>query len=132
MSLTLVKKSTTDEFSIGDGTDPIDLGTVNLDDTSTPPTVESTVLNFEILASTYDYTGLGLAIISEDTGIDFQLSITSAVAGFADSVTPIDMDATGGDVLQDIWVKVIADNDGSVSAGDHAVPDIRLTGTENQ
>jgi len=132
MSLILVKKSTSDEFSLGDGTDPINLGTTNLDDTSTPPTVDSTVINFEILASTYSYTGLGLSIISEEAGIDYKLSITSAVAGFADSVTPIDMDATGGDVRQDVWVKAVVSNDGTVAAGAHATPDIRLVATENQ
>jgi hypothetical protein len=132
MSMILVKKGTSDEFSIGDGSDPIDVGAVNLDDTNSPTTEESTVLNFEILASTYNYTALGMSILNEDTGINYELSITSAVAGFSDTVTPIDMDATGGDVRQDIWVKTIVDNDGSVAAGAKAVPDIQLTGTENQ
>lgn len=132
MSLILVKKSTSDEFSLGDGLDPIDVGSVNLDDSGTPTTEESTVINFEILASTYNYTGLGLTLVNEETGINYQLSITSAVAGFAESVVPVDMDATGGDVRQDVWIKAIVANDGTVSSGDHAVPDIRLTGTENQ
>ena len=130
MALILVEKGTATEYSIGTGITPLDVGTVNLDDSGTPTTEESTPLNFEILASTFNYTSLGLTLVNEETGINYELSLDNI--SYLDTVVPIDMDATGADVRQDIWLKAIVDNDGSVAAGDHAVPDVRLTGIENQ
>jgi len=131
MGLQLVKKGTTDEFSFdGSGSDPVDVGTVNLDDTGTPPTVDSSIVNVEILATTFDYTGLGMSIVTEEAGVDYQLSLDGVV--FTDTISPIDMDATGADVRQDVWIMTVVDNDGSVAAGDHTGADVRLVATENQ
>jgi len=131
MGLQLVKKGTTDEFSFdGSGSDPVDVGTVNLDDTGTPPDVDSSIVNAEILATVYDYTGLGMSLITETTGVDYQLSLDGSA--FSESISPVDMAGSGGDVRQDVWIKTIIDNDGSVAAGSNVTADIRLVSTQNQ
>ena len=134
MAITLVKKGTTDEFSFdGSGSDRINFGNVTLDDTGTPPEIESTPLNVEILATTYLYDNVDLTIQSEQAGVDMKLSLDNST--WFDALTSVqigDIDATGSDQRVDIYVKAEVANDGTVSAGSITAPDIRLTATENQ
>jgi hypothetical protein len=128
--LQLVKKNTTDPFSTGDGSDPIVTDMSPLDDSGTPATIESEVLNVEILATDYEYSTILLEIISEEAGIDYKLSLDNV--SFVDTLTVPDIDASGADQRVDVYIKTVVANDGSVSAGSYAAPDIRLTRTENQ
>lgn len=140
MALILVKNGTSDEFSLGDELDPV-VNAVTLDDDSSPATVDSDSVNFEIKASTYNYTGIALSVTSEEAGIDYKLSLNntdwhdSLTGGASDDLVNGvigDMDATGGDVTKDVYIKAVVDNDGSVSSGNHATPNLQLTATENQ
>jgi len=140
MSLKLVKKSTSDDFSSGDGTDPVSMS-VTLDDSSSPATIDSDVVNAELLATTYSYTGIALSIVSEESGVDFKLSLDNTnwhdalTSGTVDDAVAGEignMDASGTDQRTDIYIKTVNDNDGGVSAGQHTAADIRLTATENQ
>lgn len=134
MALALVKNGTTDEFSVGDGSDPITLADVQLDETG--GTVDSAVLNIEIRADTYLYENIGLSVQNEESGIDWKFSLDqsnwhdSLVGGAADDAVAGEigpMDATGAPVTKDIYLKAVVTNTSAVAAGAHITPDIRLT-----
>lgn len=140
MSLQLVKNSTTDEYSYGGaGDDPVP-NTVTLDDSSTPATEETNILNLEIRATDYLYEAIALSIENEEAGINYELSLdntnwfdalTSGAGGLDIGEIP-DMDATTINKTQDVYVKAIVANDGSVTAGTKTTPKLRLIGTEIQ
>ena len=138
MALQLVKNSTTDEYSFdGAGDDPISK-TVNLDDTG--GTEDSSIVTAQIRATTYSYTGISMSIQSEESGIDYKLSLNNT--NFFDSLTSgnggdavgeiADIDATAEVQTKTVYVKAVVANDGSVTAGDKTAAKVRLTGTENQ
>lgn len=140
MALILVKNGTSDEYSYNDaGTDPLSF-TVTLDDDGTPATIDSNVITAQIKATTYSYTGISVSVISEDTGIDYKLSLdntnwfdslTSGTGG--DSAGQINtMNAVSATVNKTIYIKAIINNNGTVSAGTKTIPNIRLAFTENQ
>ena len=140
MSLQLVKHDTTDEYSYGGaGDDPVP-NTVTLDDSSSPATEDTNVLELDIRATTYEYTGIALSIVNEDTGVDYKLSLDninwfdtlSSGSGGLDIGEIPDMDATEGVVVQNVYIKSVVDNDGSVTAGTKTTPKLRLESTEIQ
>lgn len=140
MSLVLVKEATTDEYSFGGaGDDPIP-NTVTLDDDNVPPEMTSNVVIFQIRATNYTYEGISLAVINEETGINYQLSLDninyfeSLVSGNGGDANGeiADIDATGGAVTKDVYAKVFVANDGSITAGTKTVPKMRLISTEVQ
>jgi hypothetical protein len=134
MSLQLVKKSTTDEFSTGGGADPVSQS-VTLDQSG--GTVDSTVINAELLATAKQYTDIELSITSEVAGMDYKLSLNGSAwfdaltsgSGGAAAGEIADIDASGSDQRTDIYIKVVCANDGSLSAGNFTAPNIQLTAT---
>ena len=139
MSLTLVKNGTTDEYSYGDGTDPLSF-TVTLDDDNDPTTINSNTVTAQIRATTYLYTGISMSVVNEDSGIDYKLSLdntnwfNSLASGTGgDSVGQIpNMDATGSTVTDLVYIRATINNNGTVTAGTKTTPNIRLSFTENQ
>lgn len=121
--LTLVKLGTIDEFSLGDFLDPI-INSATLDDTGTPPTVISDVIQCQLLAENYLYEDIGMSFNSELPAINYELSLNNS--NWHDTLTggliddPVNgvighMDASGGEVRTEIYVRVVADNTGLVS-----------------
>ena len=139
MAIILVKNGTADEYSYGDGTDPISF-TDTLTDSGSPSTIDSSIVHTQIKASTYLYSNIAVTIVNEQTGMDYKLSLnqtnwfdslTSGAGG--DTVGQIaNMDGTTGDKTEDVYIKCVVANDGSVSSGTKTTPDVRLAWTENQ
>lgn len=130
MSLKLAKNNTPtyDYFSEGDDTDPISV-TVTLDNTG--GTTESSEATAYLVATTFNYTGITVEPVNEvDSGINWQVSL-SAGTGFAESVTPSNMDALSADVVTPIYLKAVNANDGSVATGNYTAANVRVTATEN-
>jgi hypothetical protein len=138
MALQLVKNSTTDEYSFGGANDdPVSLS-VNLDDTG--GTEDSSTVTAQIRATTYLYTGIAMSIQSEESGIDYKLSLNNT--NFFDSLTSgsggdaageiADIDATSGAQTKTVYIKSVVNNNGTVTAGNKTGAKVRLTGTENQ
>ena len=140
MSFELVKKGTTDQFSTGSGNDPVS-NEVTLNDTGTPVTIDSDVVNVELFAQDYLYTSISMQLINEETGIDYQLSLDnsnwfnllSSGSVNDDSAGIIgDLNASGSFLRKDVYVKSVNSNDGTVSIGNHTIPDLQINFTENQ
>jgi hypothetical protein len=137
MALKLVKKGTTDEFSFGDNADPITFQNVGIDNSGDPPTIESSVLNVELLATASVYRP-AFNILSEETGIDYKLSLDNSnwfdaltYGTGGDAAGEInEIDASGGDVRKDIYIKVVVSNDGSVSYGNKTAAGVNLIPNE--
>jgi hypothetical protein len=137
MAITLVKKGTTDEFSFGDNSDPITFQNVNIDNSGDPPTIESPILNVELLSTENIYHPV-LSIISEETGIDYKLSLDNSnwfdalsYGTGGDAAGEInEIDASGDDVRKDIYIKIIIANNGSVSTGNKTAAKVNLIENE--
>jgi hypothetical protein len=141
MSLALVKNGTSDEYSYGvDTSDPVTIADVTLDDTGSPATVSSTVLTTQLRATTWQYTGIAIAVNGEETGEDWKLSLdntnwfdelTSGTGG--DSAGQIaDIDARSATQTKTVYFKKVVANDGSVSSGQKTTPVVELSYTELQ
>ena len=117
-----------DYFSEGDGSDPVSVtGSVN----GAGGTLDSSVVTMYLVATTFRYIGITLSVTGEQTGIDWKLSLDNAV--FADTRTPADMNALGGDQVIVVYAKAVITNDGSGNqpiTGVYAVPNIQISATE--
>jgi|AVFP01.1.fsa_nt_gi hypothetical protein len=141
MSIRLVRPGTTDEFSFGgDGSDPLTLA-AQLDDSGTPPTIDSNIYSAELLATQYSYTDIEIDVGDEDTGIDIQYSldninwhddIDSSPAGDLARGTIPEPDASGGDIRIPVYIKASVNNDGSVATDLYEDATIDVTATEHQ
>lgn len=105
-----------DWYSDGDGSDPISVA-VDVDESGAPATVETNVVAAHLVATQYSYSGIVLTPVSEDAGVDFQISKTDALSGFADSISIADMDALAADQSVPIWIKANVANAGEVTTG---------------
>ncbi len=137
MSLSLVKKATSDEYSLGPGDDAIP-NSVLLNNLNIPETKESNALNFELLAENDYFTGIALSILNEDSGRDYKLSLdrtywhgslSGGVSDDAENGIIGNIDAGGGNVRKDIYVKAVVDNNGSISSGIFTTPQLKLIAT---
>ena len=114
-------------FSEDTGVTPINVAVI-LDGSG--GTEDSTEAHIYLVATVDNYTSITVEPVNEvDTGINYQVSLTSG-SGFAESVTPPNMDASGADVVDDIYVKAVVANDGTVSAGSFTAANIRVTSTK--
>lgn len=113
--------------SDGGGSVPIPVS-VTLDNTG--GTTTSAEVEIFVVAQTHAYSGISVTCINEtDTGIDYEISLTSGT-GFANTVSPSDMDASSSDQTTSIFVRAVFANDGTISTGDYTAADINLAGTE--
>jgi len=128
MSLKLSKTNTSpyDYYSEGDGSDPVTVS-VTLDGSG--GTVDSDVVTAYLVATQYNYTGINVTAVNEETGIDWKFSLDNST--WADSIAPADMNATGGDQTTTVYIKAVVTNDGSVATGNYVQADIKITATEN-
>lgn len=136
MSLKLAKNNapTYDYFSEGDGTDPI---AVSATTTGLGGTVDSNVLDIYLIATTFKYTTISLAMTNEDpTKINWKFSVDAGTT-WKDSLSSTDlpdMVALSADQTKAIKVKAIVTNDGTgnqPTTGIYTLPDITITYTEN-
>lgn len=136
MSLKLAKNNTPvyDYISEGDGTDPV---SVSATVTGAGGTVDSSVVDLYLVATIYNYTGIAMALVSEDaTKINWKLSADAGVT-WKDSLTSTDlpdMNATAADQTKAIKVKAVITNDGTANqpaTGTYTTPDIQVAATEN-
>lgn len=132
MSLKLAKNNAPayDYFSEGDGSDPISIaGTVN----GSGGTVDTGVATIYLIATTYRYTNISLAMANEDAAkINWKFSLDNAT--WLDSLPVPDKNALGGDVVTPVYVKGVLTNDAGANqpaTGIYTVPDITVAGVEN-
>lgn len=99
-------------------------------------TVDSNTITCYLIARTYNYTGIGMALVNEDSAkINWKLSINNTT--WADILNSTDlpaMNATSADQTKTVYVKGIVTNDGSANqptTGTYTTPDIQITATEN-
>lgn len=119
-----------DYFSEGDGSDPISVaGTVN----GSGGTVDTGVATIYLIATTYRYTNISLAVTNEDAAkINWKFSLDNAT--WLDTLPIPDKNALVGDVVTPVYVKGVLTNDGSANqpaTGIYTLPDIQITATEN-
>lgn len=134
---------TTTDATVTDGTvtwrcesavdNPAAPATVTLDNTGSPATVDSAVVDLYLIARTYNYTGIAMSIANEQAGMDWKLSADAGTT-YKDSLDSTDlpaMDATSADVVKAIKVKAVVANNATVATGIYTVPDIQTVSTEN-
>lgn len=130
MSLKLSKNNAPvyDYYSEGDGSDPVSVA-VTLDGDGTPATIDSNVITAYLVATVFKYTGIVVQPVTEDAGVNWQVSLDNVV--WAESVAPADMDALAADQVTTIYLKAVTDNDGSVATSIKTGCDVQITRTEN-
>ena len=134
---------TTTDATVTDGTvtwrcesavdNPAAPATVTLDNSGSPATVDSAVVDLYLIARTYNYTGIAMSIANEQAGMDWKLSADAGTT-YEDSLDSTDlpaMDATSTDQVKAIKAKCVVSNNGTVATGIYAVPDIQTVSTEN-
>jgi hypothetical protein len=128
MALKLVKVGTTDEFSFGDESDPI-INSVTLDGSG--GTKVSNELQIDLYADSGFYIDpISLEVVSPDAGIVYQCSLNGV--DFYDInpfILPI-VDAVSTPQRIPLYLRVVVDNDGTVSAGSYTNPDLKLIATQ--
>ena len=83
-----------------------------VDNTGSPATVDSDVIDLYLVARTYNYTSIAISILNEQSGMDWQLS-ADAGDTYEDSLDSTDlpaMDATSTDQVKAIKAKVVVAN----------------------
>ena len=113
-------------YSTGDGTNPVSV-TVTLDNSG--GTEDTNVVTTYLIATDYNYTGITVQPVNEDTGVDWVVSTDNT--NWNDSTSVADMDATSSDQSTVLYFKAIVSNDSSVSTGTYTSTDIQITATEN-
>jgi len=98
-----------DGYSEGDGSDPISAA-VDLDNSGAPALVASGVVAASLVATEFNYTDIQVTPVTEDVGIDWQVSLDNAA--WADTVAVPAMDALAADVVTPLWFRAQVDNDG--------------------
>ncbi|WBK39768.1 hypothetical protein [Desulfofustis phage LS06-2018-MD01] len=128
MALKLVKVGTTDEFSFGDESDPI-INSVTLDGSG--GTKVSNELQIDLYADSGFYIDpISLEVVSPDAGIVYQCSLDGV--NFYDInpfILPV-VDAVSTPQRIPLYLRVVVDNDGTVSAGSYTNPDLKLIATQ--
>lgn len=139
MAIQLVKTSTTDEYSPGSGqtinSDPVVMGTVIIDETGTPATYTTPTVVADVRATTYLYTGVTVTVVNDSAAINYEISLNGTTGwgqGPLSMGTGGTMDATGGTVTDQIYVRTIVQNAGTTPAGINNTAKLRLDATENQ
>lgn len=131
MSLKLAKNNTPsyDYYSEGDGSDPVSISaTLN----NTGGTVNTATITAYLIATTYNYTGISMSVLNEQTGIDWKLSVDNAT--WLDALTSTQlpaMNATTADQVKTIYIRGVINNNGTVATGTYTAPDIQVAYTEN-
>ncbi len=112
MALKISKTATPayDYYSEGDGSDPISAA-VDLDNSGDPAQVASDVVAAYLVATEFNYTEIQVTPITEDAGIDWQVSLDNLA--WADTVAVPAMDALAAGVATPLWFRALAANDGS-------------------
>jgi hypothetical protein len=127
MALKLVKVGTTDEFSFGDGSDPI-INSVTLDGSG--GTEVSDELQIDLYADSGSYEDISLEVVSPDAGIVYQGSLNGVDFDDINSLIISNVDAGSAPQRITFYLRVAVDNDGTVSAGSYTNPDLKLTATQ--
>jgi hypothetical protein len=127
MALKLVKVGTTDEFSFGDESDPI-INSVILDGSG--GTEISNELQIDLYADSGSYEDISLEIVSPDAGIVYQGSLTGVDFDDINSLIIPTVDAVSTPQRIPLYLRVVVDNDGTVSAGSYTNPDLKLIATQ--
>jgi hypothetical protein len=127
MALKLVKVGTTDEFSFGDGSDPI-INSVTLDGSG--GTEISNELQIDLYADSGSYEDISLEIVSPDAGIVYQGSLTGVDFDDINSLIIPTVDAVSTPQRIPLYLRVVVDNDGTVTGGSYTNPDLKLTATQ--
>lgn len=143
MALQLIKNGTSgspDEYSIDpSGADPVNMGTVILDDTGTPVYEFSSVVQTQLLATTYVYTSITVSLTTETAGVNYELSLTGAnptsvpgTGGWGETLNFASLGIASSQEDVDVFVRTAVTNNGSVNPGQDIVCNIRIDATENQ
>ena len=83
-----------------------------VDNTSSPATVDSDVVDLYLIARTYNYTSISMSILNEQVGMDWKLS-ANAGSTYENSLDSTDlpaMNATSADQTKAIKIKCVVSN----------------------
>ena len=114
-------------YSQGTGLVPIEVF-AELDGLGTP-VVAATSQPVYARAATFNYTLISIALISEEVGIDWELSTDNIT--YANSIVIPDMDALSADQSTLIYARATFVNDGSIATGIYTAAIVRVTSIEN-
>lgn len=128
MSLKISKNNTIpyNYFSENTGINPI-LTQVILDNTG--GIKGSDVVTTFLVATTFNYTGIVVTPINEETGINWRVSLDNII--WSEFVNVSDMDALQSDKITSIYFAAVVANDGSVITGNYIQCKARIIATEN-
>jgi hypothetical protein len=137
MSLKITKDNTAtpDEYSSGDGTDPVSVS-LTLNGSGTPATVSATpatdifVWADDDTGSIDNYSGVAVGITGADTGITWELSLDGST-NWGASINLADLDVSVSHQAVQIYARATALNDGSVATANYTTADIEVSATEN-
>lgn len=121
-------------YSEGTGATPITVS-VTLDGTGAPTTITGATTNPTYLVGVDSsgtigsYSGITIAPINEEVGINWEISADNIT--FGESISPTDMDVSATDQVVQIYLQAVVANDGSVETNNYVLPDIQITATEN-
>ncbi|WP_316348472.1 hypothetical protein [Desulfuromonas acetoxidans] len=101
-----------DYYSSGDSSDPVDVD-VYLDGSG--GTEDTATVAAYLVATDYRYSDIIVQAINESAGLDFKVSLDGST--WSDAVSPADLDALAADQSVAVYIKCVADNDGSVGVG---------------
>lgn len=111
-----------DYYSEGDGSDPVP-STAAV--SGTGGSALGAVVTAYLVATTYNYTGIAVTPVSEETGINWQVSLDNST--WLETVSPADMDARVTDQVTTIYLRPTVANDGSVTVGSYTACDVSVT-----
>lgn len=126
LNISINNTPTYNYLSSGTGLNPAS-SSVSLDNLG--GTKDGAVATLYLVATTFNYTGISVSIVNEQTGIDWKLSLNGST--WLDTIVPSNMNALAADVVTPIYVKPVVNNNGTVSTGLYTTPDISVTYTEN-
>ena len=128
MSLLLAKNNapTYDYYSEGDGSNPV-TSIATLDRTGGTVT-SGTESPTHLIATEFNYENIAISFVSEETGINWELSLDNST--WAETINPPNMDALAADQTLQIYARATFANDGSLGTAAYTQPDVEITALE--
>lgn len=135
IKLTKDNTATPDDYSSGDGSDPVTVS-LTLNGTGIPAAISATpdtdqwVWADDDTGTIDNYSDIEASITGSDAGVTWELS-ADGMTGWAASIAVPGMDVSGTHQAAQIYARATAVNDGTVATDNYVTAKITITATEN-